>query len=149
MSEPVQSYISCASGNNSFSDCLVRRHGDLIRLLGHAQMDFTAEDAARLGQVLIARALELGWKPKDNDQLVITAETKTIEQTSGDAIVDETIAMILARSRLGQEKYGTTLMRDDLDLSDWMRHAIEESLDLTLYLMRAVKDLEKLRDDGR
>ncbi len=68
---------------------------------------------------------------------------------SGDAIVDETIAMLLARSRLGQAKYGTTLMRTDLSLLDWMRHAIEESLDRTLYLLRALKDLEKLYDDGR
>lgn len=68
---------------------------------------------------------------------------------SGDAIVDETIQMLLARSRLGQAKYGTTLMRNDLSLLDWMRHAIEESLDRTLYLLRALKDLEKLYDDGR
>ena len=68
---------------------------------------------------------------------------------SGDAIVDETIAMLLARSKLGQAKYGTTLMRNDLSLLDWMRHAIEESLDRTLYLLRALKDLEKLYDDGR
>lgn len=143
MSEPVQSYISCASGNNSFSDCLVRRHGDLIRLLGHAQMDFTAEDAKRLAY----RILDL---LDDHYQSArpLAALPEGVA-TSGDAIVDETIAMILARSRLGQEKYGTTLMRDDLDLSDWMRHAIEESLDLTLYLVRAVKDLEKLLDDGR
>ena len=68
---------------------------------------------------------------------------------SGDAIVDETIAMLLARSKLGQAKYGTTLMRNDLSLLDWMRHAIEESLDRTLYMIRALKDLEKLYDDGR
>ena len=40
-------------------------------------------------------------------------------------------------------------MRNDLSLLDWMRHAIEESLDRTLYMLRALKDLEKLYDDGR
>lgn len=68
---------------------------------------------------------------------------------SGDAIVDETIALLLKRSQLGQEKYGTTLMRNDLDLRDWLYHAIEESLDRTLYMLRALKDLEQLYDDGR
>ena len=149
MSEAHPLYVRCASGNRSFVDCEVSTAGGLVRLVGYAQMDFTAEDAARLGQVLMARALKLGWRSKDNDLLVITAETKTIEQTSGDAIVDETISMLLARSKLGQAKYGTTLMRDDLSLLDWMRHAVEEGLDQTLYLRRAIKDLEKLYDDGR
>jgi len=78
-----------------------------------------------------------------------TASVQTPVSLSGDAIVDETIQMLLARSKLGQAKYGTTLMRNDLSLLDWMRHAIEESLDRTLYLLRALKDLEKLYDDGR
>lgn len=71
------------------------------------------------------------------------------EPVSGDKIVDEAIKMLMDRSKLGQEKYGTTLMRNDLSLLDWLHHAIEESLDRTLYMMRAVKDLEKLYDDGR
>lgn len=48
MSEVAPLYIACASGNNSFTDCLVMRRGDLIRLIGHAQMDFTLDDARRL-----------------------------------------------------------------------------------------------------
>ncbi len=115
MSEAHPIYIRCASDNNGFADCMVRRRGDLIQQIGHAQMDFAPENA----------------------------------NSSGDAIVDETIQMLLARSKLGQEKYGTALMRNDLSLLDWMRHAIEESLDRTLYMIRALKDLEKLYDDGR
>lgn len=57
--------------------------------------------------------------------------------------------MLLKRSKLGQEKYGTTLMRNDVHLIDWMRYAIEESLDRTLYMIRAVKDLELLYNDGK
>ena len=148
MSEEHPQYIRCASNNRAFLDCEVLRTGSLIRLVGYVPMDFVPEDAACLGQALIARARKLGWRAKDNDPLIIP-EMKTVDVDSGDAIVDETITMLLARVKLGQKKYGTTLMRDDLTLFDWMCHAIEESLDRTLYMIRAMKDLEKLYDDGR
>ncbi len=139
----VNTFIRCASGAQVFSDCAVSRHGDLIRFLGHAQMDFTAEDAKRLAYHI----LDLLDNPYQAvRQLVAIPEGAN---SSGDAIVDETISMLLARAKLGQAKYGTTLMRNDLMLLDWMRHAIEESLDRTLYMIRAMKDLEKLYDDGR
>ena len=40
MSETRPVYISCASNNNSFTDCLVRRSGSLMELVGHPQMQF-------------------------------------------------------------------------------------------------------------
>ena len=148
MSEEHPSYVRCASGHRAFLDCEVSQVGSLIRLVGYVPMDFVPEDAACLGQALIACARKLGWRAKDNDPLIIP-EMKTVDVDSGDAIVDETIALLLARAKLGQKKYGTTLMRDDLTLLDWMRHAIEEGLDQTLYQLRAIKDLEQFYDDGR
>lgn len=61
MSEPRVLYVPCASGNQVMTDCLVVPRGDLIRLLGHPIMDFTATDFARLclhGLELCRRA---GW----------------------------------------------------------------------------------------
>lgn len=144
MSEAHPIYIRCASHTRAFLDCEVSRLGGLIRVLGYVPMDFTPEDAARLGQILLARAWDLGWRDAEK-----TLPESTPAPVSGDKIVDETVAMLLARSKLGQAKYGTTLMRNDLSLLDWMRHAIEESLDRTLYMIRALKDLEQLYDDGR
>ena len=40
MSETRPVYISCASGTNSFTDCLVRRSGSLLELVGHPHMAF-------------------------------------------------------------------------------------------------------------
>ena len=40
MSETRPVYISCASGTNSFTDCLVRRSGSLMELVGHPHMAF-------------------------------------------------------------------------------------------------------------
>lgn len=38
------------------------------------------------------------------------------------------------RSQTGIKKYNTTLEREDLNLLDWLEHAQEEAMDLTLYL---------------
>ena len=38
------------------------------------------------------------------------------------------------RSQLGINKYNTTLERTDLSVIDWITHAQEEAMDLTLYL---------------
>lgn len=67
MSEDRPLYVACASGHNVQTDCLVLRHGDLIRLFGHAQMDFIPADAARLGRVLLDLARACGWMDLEAD----------------------------------------------------------------------------------
>tara|TARA_R110001606_G_scaffold230208_1_gene378072 strand:- start:685 stop:996 length:312 start_codon:yes stop_codon:yes gene_type:complete len=47
------------------------------------------------------------------------------------------------RSQVGIEKYDTTLERDDLDILDWINHAQEEAMDLTLYLEVIKEKLKK------
>jgi hypothetical protein len=51
-----------------------------------------------------------------------------------DSIVEAVVLKFLERSKLGKEKYGTTLDRTDLKTSDWIRHAQEELMDGILYL---------------
>jgi hypothetical protein len=53
---------------------------------------------------------------------------------SGDSIVDSIVQKFLQRSALGQQKYGVTLDRDDLNVKDWIQHAQEELMDAILYL---------------
>lgn len=48
MSESKPTYIPCASKNNVFTDCLVTQKGDLIRLVGQSEMDFTPLAARNL-----------------------------------------------------------------------------------------------------
>ena len=60
-----------------------------------------------------------------------------------DPIVEKNILMLRSRSAIGIQKYGVTLARDDLSLIDWLRHALEESLDLSNYLQAAITSLEK------
>jgi len=55
--------------------------------------------------------------------------------------------LIAQRQQLGIKKYGTTVFDNPLDMRQWLRHALEESLDLSVYLQRAIEELDKQQDD--
>lgn len=38
-------FVTCTSGNNAFTDCLVRRNSNCVELVGHSQMQFTKAEA--------------------------------------------------------------------------------------------------------
>jgi hypothetical protein len=59
---------------------------------------------------------------------------ETYEQS--DPIVAAVIRKMYQRSQVGIKKYGTTLERDDLSTEQWIDHAIEEAMDLVLYLTK-------------
>jgi len=56
--------------------------------------------------------------------------------------LDGVIRDMIDREKLGLEKYGTTVDRKDLSLRDWLQHAYEESLDKSLYLKAAIRELD-------
>ena len=49
------------------------------------------------------------------------------------------------RSKIGTEKYGTTLDRNDLKPLEWLQHAQEEAMDFTLYLEKLKKIFADLK----
>ena len=49
---------------------------------------------------------------------------------------------ILQRAKVGKEKYGTTMERDDLTFNEWITHLQEELMDAIVYI-------EKLKQDGK
>jgi hypothetical protein len=57
--------------------------------------------------------------------------------------------MIYLRQQAGIKKYGTTLSGNPLSHRQWLVHALEESLDLSAYLLRTIEELDKLADDGK
>lgn len=63
----------------------------------------------------------------------------TIEKS--DSIVLKVIERFKQRSEVGQKKYGTTMDRTDLSTKEWIDHAIEESMDLILYLEKLKQQL--------
>lgn len=68
-----------------------------------------------------------------------------------DPIVLKVLAKYYERSQLGIKKYGRTLDRDDLSLTDWLNHLQEELMDATLYIEKLkadVKFIEKKTGQG-
>ncbi len=45
---------------------------------------------------------------------------------------------LLAREDKGIKEYGTTMDRTDLTEIDWLQHAYEEALDLSIYLKKLI-----------
>lgn len=56
---------------------------------------------------------------------------------ASDSVVEANRKMLLDRSNLGIEKYGTTLEASGLSLAQFHDHALEEALDLANYLQAA------------
>jgi hypothetical protein len=46
---------------------------------------------------------------------------------------------LLAREDKGIKEYGTTMDRTDLSETEWLQHAYEEALDLSIYLKKLIK----------
>lgn len=46
---------------------------------------------------------------------------------------------LLAREEKGIKEYGTTMDRTDLSEIEWLQHAYEEALDLSIYLKKLIK----------
>lgn len=63
------------------------------------------------------------------------------EMKTNDSVVNSIISQFAERSRVGYEKYGTTLDRTDLSLLDWVQHAQEEMMDGILYLEKIKKTI--------
>jgi hypothetical protein len=59
-----------------------------------------------------------------------------------DPIVSAVIRKMYQRSQVGIKKYGTTLEREDLSTEQWIDHAIEEAMDLVLYLTKLKTQLK-------
>ena len=58
-----------------------------------------------------------------------------------DTILDSVIEQYNNRSAEGLKKYGTTMDRNDLKLSEWLQHLQEELMDATLYIEKLKQTL--------
>ena len=65
------------------------------------------------------------------------SNSRTVVKT--DSIVDGVIDKLISRAVIGQKKYGVTLDRNDLSLSDWLTHLQEELMDAVNYIERIKK----------
>jgi hypothetical protein len=58
-----------------------------------------------------------------------------------DKYVHQVVQNYEERSRVGIEKYGTTLERNDLTPVEWLNHLQEELMDATLYIQKLKSEL--------
>ena len=63
-----------------------------------------------------------------------------------DKVVKRVLEAYKKRSKVGIEKYGTTLERKDLSSLDWLQHLQEELMDATLYLEALKSSVSFLSD---
>lgn len=54
-------------------------------------------------------------------------------------ILDDVIHDLFGREKKGLQEYKTTMDRNDLSELEWLNHAYEEALDLSLYLKKLIK----------
>ena len=66
----------------------------------------------------------------------------TNDAPSQDPVIEQLVAELRRRSGIGLKKYGAPLSREDFALKDWLRHALEETLDNAGYLQAAINSLE-------
>lgn len=55
------------------------------------------------------------------------------------SIENKVCIKILDRAKVGKKKYGTTMDRKDLTELEWLKHAQEEAMDLTVYLEKLIQ----------
>lgn len=75
---------------------------------------------------------------------IIMSDFIVINQ-SDDSIIYEVASLMRRRADKGKQTYGTTMDRDDLSTDEWLDHAIEEALDLAIYLTKVKKELQELK----
>lgn len=62
-----------------------------------------------------------------------------------DGIVEKVVDKFYERSQTGITKYGTTLEQNNKD--NFFNHALEESMDLSLYLMKIMEVVKSTPND--
>ena len=68
-------------------------------------------------------------------------KTSTFKTQKQDPIVDSVVNQFSDRSRIGIEKYNTTLAENDLPLIEWLEHLKQELMDATLYIERTKQEI--------
>ena len=58
-------------------------------------------------------------------------------------IEQKVIDLINQRAKIGEEKYETTMERNDLSFMEWMQHLQEELLDASIYIEKLKSELIK------
>jgi hypothetical protein len=65
------------------------------------------------------------------------------ENFQPDSVVQAVIDKFAARAKMGKEKYGVTMDRNDLEFWDWLNHFQEELMDGIVYAEKIKQQIKK------
>jgi len=60
-----------------------------------------------------------------------------------DSVVRRVNEKFVSRAEVGYNKYNATMDRDDLTTEEWIDHAMEEMMDMLLYMEKLKVELKK------
>lgn len=81
--------------------------------------------------------------PEEYSQYMVEMERQVEDTFRPDSIVTTIIGRFMDRARKGKQKYGTTLDRTDLTMTEWVQHLQDELHDAYLYSEKLKQDTEK------
>lgn len=65
------------------------------------------------------------------------------EDFQPDSVVQAVIDKFASRAKMGKEKYGVTMDRNDLEFWDWLNHFQEELMDGIVYAEKLKQQIKK------
>ena len=65
------------------------------------------------------------------------------ENFQPDSVVQAVIDKFAARAKMGKEKYGVTMDRNDLEFWDWLNHFQEQLMDGIVYAEKLKQQIKK------
>lgn len=74
--------------------------------------------------------------------MIIPHEPKETRHTA-DPIVNQVIETYKRRSVVGMKVYGQSMYNNPEGLRHWLQNALEEAMDFTLYLQRAIEEIDR------
>lgn len=81
------------------------------------------------------------WTPVESEE-----DFDVKSDTTYDTIVTSIIRQFKDRAKVGLQKYGTDLDRNDLTFNEWIQHAQEEHMDSILYLEKVKQSFPDVPD---
>ena len=111
----------------------------------NAPAAMTAADAANVARFITSAAVA-EIVSDSNGQAILARTAEYLRQAAVNGVPEGTEAkvcnLIASRQRHGIAKYGMTVANNPLALRAWLKHALEESLDQAVYLMRAIEEID-------
>ena len=134
---------------------LLKKKGSMIGIKIRAKVEDPLSTGVGKGEVVkivkeykssfVLSKNKKGYRNMEIEKPLNTNHWEIVEKTKKDTIVEAIVDKFKERSDVGIKKYNTTLDREDFTTEQWINHAIEESMDLILYLERLKRDITNIK----